>query len=74
VDPATVERYLVKAFGAHLAEVRTAMAMLAARYEAAELNRIGFRLYERFRPDVPPGAAGWAAKAVLEVDKILAAT
>ena len=73
-DPAAVERYLIKAFGARLAEVRTAMAMLAARYEAAELNRIGFRLYERFRPDVPPGNAGWAAKAVLEVDKILAAT
>ena len=73
-DPAAAERYLVKAFGARLTEVRTAMAMLAARYEPAELNRIGFRLYERFRPDVPPGNAGWAAKAVLEVDKILAAT
>ena len=73
-DPAAVERHLVKAFGARQAEFRTAMAMLDARYEAAELNRIGFRLYERFRPDVPPGAAGWAAKAVLEVDKILAAT
>jgi hypothetical protein len=73
-DPGAVERYLVKAFGARLAEVRTAMAMLAARYEPAELNRIGFRLYERFRPDVPPGNAGWAAKAVLEIDKILAAT
>nr|WP_294516063.1 hypothetical protein [uncultured Rhodopila sp.] len=73
-DPAAVERYLVKAFGARLADVRTAMALLAARYEPAELNRIGFRLYERFRPDVPPGTAGWAAKAVLEVEKILAAT
>jgi hypothetical protein len=73
-DPAAVERYLVKAFGARLAEVRMAMALLAARYEAAELNRIGFRLYERFRPDVPLGNAGWAAKAVLEVDNILAAT
>jgi hypothetical protein len=30
-DPAAVERYLIKAFGARLAEVRTAMAMLAAR-------------------------------------------
>ena len=73
-DPAAVERYLVKAFGGRLAEVRTAMEMLAARYEPAELNRIGFKLYEKFRPDVPPGNAGWAAKAVLEVEKILAAT
>ena len=42
-DPVGVERYLVKAFGDHLAEVRTAMEELAARYEPAELNRIGFR-------------------------------
>jgi hypothetical protein len=27
----------------------------ADRYEPAELNRIGFRLYEKFRPDVPYG-------------------
>src|SRR3978361_2490686 len=42
-DPAGVERYLAKAFGDHLADVRTAMEELAARYEPAELNRIGFR-------------------------------
>ena len=73
-DPAAVERYLVKAFGARRAEVRAAMETLAARYEPVELNRIGFRLYERFRPDVPAGNEGWAAKAVLEIERILAAT
>jgi len=35
-----------------------------------ELNRIGFRLYEGFQPDVPSGAAGWGVKAVLDVSKI----
>jgi hypothetical protein len=25
------------------------------------LNRVGFRLYERWRPDVPEGAQGWGA-------------
>ena len=69
-DPAAVQRYLVKAFGEHLAEVRAAMEELADRYEPAELNRIGFRLYETFRPDVPPGNEGWGAKAVLEIEKI----
>jgi hypothetical protein len=69
-DPAAVERYLAKAFADHLAEVRAAMEALAARYDPAELNRIGFRLYERFRPEVPPGNEGWGAKAVLEVEKI----
>jgi hypothetical protein len=72
-DPVGVERYLVKAFGDHLAEVRAAMEELAGRYDPAELNRIGFRLYERFRPDVPQGNEGWGAKAVLDVAKILAA-
>lgn len=73
-DHAAVERYLAKAFGDHLAEVRSAMEELASRYEPAELNRIGFRLYEAFRPDVPPGNAGWGVKAVLDIEKILAAT
>jgi hypothetical protein len=68
-----VERYLANAFGDRLSEVREAMATLAARYEPAELNRIGFRLYEMFRPEIPPGNAGWGARAALEVGKILSA-
>jgi hypothetical protein len=70
-DPTAVERYLAKAFGDHLVEVRSAMEELVARYEPAELNRIGFRLYERFGPEVPSGNEGWGAKAVLEIEKIL---
>jgi hypothetical protein len=73
-DPASIERYIIKAFGDHLAEVRAAMQVLAAKYDPIELNRIGFKLYERFRPNVPPANEGWGAKAVLDVDKILGAT
>jgi hypothetical protein len=62
-DPMAVQRYLAKAFGDHLDEVRQAMDELASRYEPAELNRIGFRLYEKFRPDVPPGNEGWDKRA-----------
>jgi hypothetical protein len=47
------------------------MEALADRYDPAELNRIGFRLYERFRPEVPPGNEGWGVKAVLEIERIL---
>jgi hypothetical protein len=72
-DPAAVERYLAKAFGDHLAEVRTAIEELAARYDPAEVNRIGFRLYERFTPEAPAGNEGWGAKVVLEIEKILTA-
>jgi hypothetical protein len=73
-DPAAVQRYLAKAFGDQLDAVREAMEELASRYEPAELNRIGFRLYERFRPEVPAGNAGWGASGELDIDKILAAT
>jgi len=57
-DPAGVQHYLARAFGEHLDQVRAAMEALADRYEPAALNRVGFRLYERFRPDVPPGNQG----------------
>jgi hypothetical protein len=69
-----VQRYLAKAFGGHLDEVRKAMDELASRYGSAELNRIRFRLYERFRRDVPYGNEGWGKRAVLDVETILAAT
>jgi hypothetical protein len=72
-EPAAVERYVAKAFGDQLAAVRQAMQDLASRYEPAELNRIGFRLYEKFRPEVPSGNAGWGAKGVLDLEAILAA-
>jgi hypothetical protein len=72
-DPMAVQRYLAKAFGDHLDEVRQAMDELANRYEPAELNRIGFRLYEKFRPDVPYGNEGWGKRAVLDVETIRAA-
>ena len=72
MDHTGVERYLTKAFGDHLADVRAAMETLAGRYDPRELNRVGFRLYETFRPEVPHGNEGWGAKAVLEIAKILA--
>ncbi len=30
----------------------------------------GFRLYEKFRPSVASGKAGWGAKGVLDLDAI----
>lgn len=68
-----VRAYIAKAFGEHLGAVREAMEELAERYEPQELNRIGFRLYEHFRPDVAPDARGWGAKGVLDLEKIRSA-
>jgi hypothetical protein len=68
-----VKGYLTWAFGARLAEVRAEMEALATTLPPEELNRVGFRLYEHFRPDVPQGAEGWGAKGVLQVDRIRSA-
>jgi hypothetical protein len=58
----SVQSYVACAFGDRLAEARAAMEALAASLPPEELHRIGFRLSERFRPDVPEGAQGWGAK------------
>lgn len=71
---APVRAYLRRAFGDRLGQVRGAMEGLAARLPAEDLNRIGFRLYEAFRPDVPAGLRGWAAKGELRLERIHAAT
>jgi hypothetical protein len=68
--PGAVAAYITRAFGPHLAEVRAAMEALATGVEPEELNRIGFRLYEAFRPEVPPDVTGWGAKATLDLQRI----
>jgi hypothetical protein len=65
--------YVEKAFGADLAAAEATMRRLAWSLSPEELNRVGFRLYERFRPEVPPGAQGWGAKGVLDLARIEAA-
>lgn len=66
----SVRSYLSRAFGDRLSEVRAAMEALAASLPPGELNRVGFRLYEQFRPDVPEGARGWGAKGELRLEKV----
>jgi hypothetical protein len=65
-----VRSYLTCAFGGRLGEAREAMRRLAASLPPAELDRVGFRLYERFRPAVPEGTAGWGAKGELRIEAI----
>jgi len=66
----SVQSYIARAFGDRLGDARAAMEGLAATLAPEELNRIGFRLYERFRPDVPLGAEGWGAKGELRLERI----
>ena len=67
---AAVRNYLARAFGERLGELRAAMEALAASLPPDELDRVGFRLYERFRPEVPEGVEGWGAKALLNIGRI----
>lgn len=69
-SPAPAKAYVARALGEHLPAVRRAMERLAATLDPEELNRVGFRLYERFRPDVPVGVKGWGAKGVLDLKRI----
>jgi hypothetical protein len=63
--------YIARAFGDRLVEARAAMEALAASLPPKELNRVGCRLYERLRPDVPEGAQGWGSKGELRVERIV---
>jgi hypothetical protein len=65
--------YVAKAFGSMLGGVRAAMTALANRMDPEDLNRVGFRLYEYFRPEVPADAKGWGAKGELHLDRITGA-
>jgi hypothetical protein len=71
IDPDSVRRYFTSKFGDDLESVTTAMESLAGSYEPEELNRIAFRLYEKFRPEIPKGKGGWGAKGELSTEKIL---
>ncbi len=63
-DPVAVRRYLLRAFGDRLGEVRSAMEGAAALFPPEELNRVGFRIHEGFRPEVPLGPRGGARRVV----------
>jgi hypothetical protein len=69
----SVTTYISRAFGDRLDEARTAMEALAGSIPPNALNRIGFRLYEQFRPNVPDGAQGWGVKGELHPDRIATA-
>lgn len=72
VRPEAVAKYLRSKFGPAFEAVRAEMVALAAAWPPEDLNAKGFRLYERFRPEVPSDEKGWGAKGVLDVAKIRA--
>lgn len=70
VDPASVERYLESKFGDALRPTCKAMHALAKSRDRASLVHEAYRLYEKFRPEVPEGEAGWGAAGGLNLARI----
>lgn len=70
IDPEAVATYLDRKFGNDLPAVREAMASLAGALKPSELADAAYGLYERFRPEIPPGKKGWGAKGVLDLDLV----
>jgi hypothetical protein len=67
IEPESAERYLEAKFGDELESVRKAMSLLARSISAEELKEQAYPLYEKFRPEIPRGAAGWGAKGKLDL-------
>ena len=71
-SPESVARYLEARFKDQLEKVRHAMVELAASVPKRELEEQAFGLYERFRPAVPAGTAGWGARGILDLARLRA--
>jgi hypothetical protein len=71
IEPEGVERYLEDKFGPELRAVRRVMEALTKAFKPEQLAVKAFSLYERFRPEIPPGVRGWGAKGKLDLDRIL---
>jgi hypothetical protein len=67
MEAASTERYLESKFGEALEAARAAMRELAKSFRPEELEMRAFGLYERFRPAIPGGHAGWGAKGKLDL-------
>lgn len=47
-----------------------AMEALAQAYSKEDIGRMGYNLYEKFRPAVPEGGRGWGAKGLLDLSHL----
>lgn len=70
ISPASAQRYIEGKFGADYEAARRVMEQVAASYDPDELADKAFGLYEKFRPKIAPGVAGWGQKGDLDLDLI----
>ena len=66
----SVAKYLAQKFGEDFVDVQEAMQVLAKAYKPDELVNVAYKMYEKFRPNVPAGEKGWGAKGELDLGLI----
>jgi hypothetical protein len=67
IHPESVQKYLEGKFGDALEEVSNAMLGLAKSLPPSQLAEKAYGLYEKFRPQIPPGKKGWGASGKLDL-------
>ena len=70
LQPNAVERYLESRFKDALPLFMTAMRKLAASRTPKALELEAYALYEKFRPAIPAGEAGWGKAGTLSLETI----
>ncbi|ADE15887.1 hypothetical protein Nhal_2822 [Nitrosococcus halophilus Nc 4] len=66
----SVQRYLEKKFDDALDDAYKAMRDFARSMDTTRLAEVAYKLYEKFRPDIPEGKKGWGAEGTLSIDEI----
>jgi hypothetical protein len=70
ISSESVKKYLEGKFGDALDEVYDAMQTLAKSLTPSELAEKAYRLYVKFRPEIPPGEKGWGVSGKLDLETI----
>ena len=70
IRPESVQKFLESKFGDALETVSNAMLGLAKSLPPSQLAEKAYALYEKFRPEIPPGKKGWGASGKLDLDLI----
>jgi len=70
ISPESVKRYLGSKFGDAFDEVYEVMKGLAKSLTGSELAERAYTLYEKFRPEIPPGKRGWGTSGKLDLEGI----
>ncbi len=67
IRPDSVQKYLESKFNDTLEDVSNALLEIAKSLPPSQLAEKAYTLYEKFRPEIPPGKKGWGAPGKLDL-------